>query len=74
MLSEYGGRRSDEQRGVVNLKPGIHYETEFSSKQQELFDPEWLRDPVENFSQQRNIKNEIDEDYYQPKLNFGEAA
>jgi hypothetical protein len=40
VLSEYDGIWSDERRGVVNLKPGLHYETEFSSKQRELFDPE----------------------------------
>ncbi len=74
VLSEYDGKWSDEQRGVVNLKPGIHYETEFSSKQQTLFDPEWLRDPVENLSQQRSVKKLNGEEYYQPKLYFGEAA
>ena len=74
VLSEYDGKWSDERRGVINLKPGIHYETEFSSKQRELFDPEWLRDPVENSSQQRSVKSAIEQEYYQPKLNFGEAA
>ena len=74
VLSEYDGKWSDERRGGVNLKPGIHYETEFSSKQQALFDPEWLRDPVENLSQQRSVKSAMEEEYYQPKLNFGEAA
>ena len=73
-MSEYDGKWSNERRGVVNLKPGIHYETEFSSKQQALFDPEWLRDPVENLSQQRSIESTLEEEYYQPKLNFGEAA
>lgn len=73
VLSEYDGKWSDERRGVTGLKPVIHYETEFSSKQQELFDPEWLRDPVENISQ-RGIKNSNEEEYYQPKLNFGEAV
>ncbi len=74
VLTEYAGKWSDERRGVINLKPGIHYETEFSSKQRELFDPEWLRDPVENMNQQRSVKSAIEEEYYQPKLNFGEAA
>lgn len=74
VLSEYDGKWSEERRGVTNLEPGIHYETEFSSKQQELFDPEWMRDPVENLSQRRSVKNPNEEEYYQPKLNFGEAA
>ena len=74
VLNEYDGKWSDERRGVVNLKPGNHYETEFRSKQRELFNPEWLRDPVENISQQRNGKSTIEQEYYEPKLNFGEAA
>jgi hypothetical protein len=74
VLSEYDGKWSDERRGVFNLKPGIHYETEYSSRQQELFDPEWLRDPIENLSEQRTIKGAPEEEPYQPKLNFGEAA
>jgi hypothetical protein len=74
VLSEYDGKWSDERRGVVNLKTGTHYETEFSSKQRELFDPEWVRDPVENLSQQRSTKNLNEDEYYQPKPNFGEAA
>lgn len=73
VLSEYDGKWSDERRGVVNLKLGSHYETQFSLRQNELFDPEWMRDPVENQSQQRNVKSVDKEGYYRPKLNFDVA-
>lgn len=74
VLSEYDGKWSDDRRAVIHLKPGVHYETEYSSRQQELFDVGWLRDPVENLSKQQSFKRLREEEYYQPKLNFGEAA
>ena len=43
-------------------------------KQRELFDPEWMcDDPVENLGQ-HSVKNSNEEEYYQSKLNFGEAV
>jgi hypothetical protein len=52
----------------------VHYETKYSSHHQELFDVDWLRDPIENLSERWIIKRSFEREWYQPKLNFGEAA
>lgn len=56
VLSEYAGKWSDERRGVVALKPGEHFQTRYNTRQSELFEVGWQRDPIENTNEKPPIK------------------
>lgn len=73
VLSEYAGEYSDERRGVIRLEPGEHFETEYNTKQQELFEVGWQRDPLENTADKPLIKRRP-EQAFQLKLKFETAA
>ena len=73
VLSEYAGRYSEERRGVVRLEPGEHFETEYNTKQQELFEVGWQRDPVANTNEKLIIRREL-ADALQLRLKFETAA
>lgn len=73
VLSEYAGEYSDERRGVVRLEPGEHFETEYNTKQQELFEVGWQRDPLENTDEKMIVQRQA-ADAFQLKLKFESAA
>jgi transposase len=71
-LAEYDCRWNDqEQRPKIIEKPK-HFETKYSSKQPELFEVGWLREPIEeNRAERKSSKRVYSE---QLKLPFSEAA
>lgn len=73
VLSEYAGKWSDERRSVIALKPGEYFATEYNTRQQQLFEVGWQRDPVENTDEKLPRTRRL-EDGVQLRLGFGEAA
>lgn len=73
VLSEYAGEYSDERRGVVKLEPGEHFETEYNSKQQELFEVGWQRDPREDTDEKIIVRRQM-ADAFQLRLRFESAT
>jgi transposase len=71
-LAEYDCRWNEkEQRPNIIEKPK-HFETKYSSKQPELFEVGWLRDPIEEMRADRKSSKKVYSE--QIKLPFAEAA
>lgn len=71
-LAEYECRWDDRGQRPETIGKGNHFETKYQSKQQELFEMEWLREPVEEIrADRKSLKSSQSK---QIKLPFSEAA
>lgn len=58
---------------MVRLEAGEHFESEYNTRQQELFEVGWQRDPLEN-TDEKAITKRQPENAFQLKLKFETAA
>jgi hypothetical protein len=71
-LAEYDCRRNDKEQRPNNIEKPKHFETKFSSRQPELFEVGWLRDPIEEIRTERKSSKRVCSE--QLKLPFSKAA
>ena len=69
-LAEYACRWDEDAQRPKSLSGAKHFETAYSSRQIELFNPEWLREPVEEIRAARKIRKSPK--VSQLRLDFGE--
>lgn len=71
-LAEYDCRWDEDAQRPQTIEKPQHFETPYRSKQPELFEVGWLRDPIEEVRVERNSSTRIF--VKQLKLPFAEAA
>ena len=71
-LAEYSCRWDEAGHRPKTLGGAKHFESTYNSKQLELFDPGWLREPVEEMRAERKTRRPLAA--RQLKLNFGEES
>ena len=71
-LAEYDCRWNDKEQRPQSIDKPKHFDTTFSSRQQELFEVGWLREPIEEIRAERKSAGSVYSE--QQKLPFSEAA
>ena len=71
-LAEYDCRWDEKSHRPKNIEKAQHFETPYSSKQPELFEVGWLREPIEEVRAERKSSWSVFSE--QIKLPFSEAA
>jgi transposase len=71
-LAEYDCRWNEKEQRPQSIEKPKHFETKFSSRQPELFEVGWLRDPIEEVRAERKSSGKVYSE--QIKLPFSEAA
>lgn len=71
-LAEYDCKWDEKNKRPKTIKKPEHFETKYQSRQQELFEVGWLREPIEEIRSERNSPKRR----YSKQLNlpFSEAA
>lgn len=71
-LAEYNCRWDDKSHKPKTISKATHFETKYSSKQRDLFEVGWLREPIEEMRQERNSRKTVYSE--QMRLPFSDAA
>lgn len=71
-LAEYDCRWNDKEQRPNTIEKPKHFETKYSSRQPELFEVGWLREPIEEIRAERKSSRRVFSE--QIKLPFAEAA
>lgn len=71
-LAEYDCRWNEKEQRPQSIEKPKHFETKYSSRQPELFEVGWLRDPIEEIRAERRSSRKLYSE--QIKLPFAEAA
>ncbi len=71
-LAEYDCRWNDKEQRPQSIDKPKHFETTFSSRQRELFEVSWLREPIEEIRAERKSAGPVYSE--QLKLPFSKAA
>lgn len=71
-LAEYDCHWNDKEQRPQSIDQPKHFETTFSSRQRELFEVGWLRDPIEEIRAERKSARSVYSE--QLKLPFSKAA
>lgn len=71
-LAEYACKWNDKEQRPQSIEKPKHFETKYSSRQPELFEVGWLREPIEEMRAERKSSKKFYSE--QLKLPFSEAA